>query len=297
MARSSSDLAIYNSRNMQLRKAERQKAKMKMAIQGPSGSGKTYSALLLAFGLCGDWSKVAVIDTENNSADLYSHLGDFQVVELNKPFSPERYVQAIGACEKASIEVIIIDSLSHEWEAEGGILETHSKMSGNSFTNWAKITPAHNSLMRKLLGVNAHVIGTYRTKQDYVLADKGGKMVPEKVGLKAVAREGTDFEYTLVFDLDISHQAKVSKDRTGMFTNQLPFSLSESTGKRIRKWCEVIPNEEKLLHLLHEANNEKQLRELYTEHEAFQNALRPQFTSHWKSTVKPQELSQNGRDH
>jgi hypothetical protein len=279
---------------MQLRKAERRKAKMKMAIHGPSGSGKTYSALLMAFGLSGNWKKVAVIDTENNSADLYAHLGDFQVIELNKPFSPQRYEEAIGACEKAGMEVVIIDSLSHEWEAEGGILETHSKMSGNSFTNWAKITPAHNSLMRKMLGINAHVIGTYRTKQDYILADKGGKMVPEKVGLKAVAREGTDFEYTLVFDLDISHQAKVSKDRTGMFSNQLPFALSENTGKRIQKWCEVIPNEENLLHMLYEAENEKQLRQLYTDHDSFQHSLRPQFIKHWKSVVKPQEITENG---
>lgn len=280
---------------MQLRKAERRKAKMKMAIQGPSGSGKTYSALLLAYGLCGSWEKIAVIDTENNSADLYSHLGDYQVVELSKPFSPERYIEALGACEQAGMDVIIIDSLSHEWEAEGGILETHSKMSGNSFTNWAKVTPAHNSLMRKVLGINAHIIGTYRTKQDYILSDKGGKMVPEKVGLKAVAREGTDFEYTLVFDLDISHQAKVSKDRTGMFRNQLPFTLSESTGKRIKKWCDVIPDEEKLLYMLHEAENEKQLRQLYTDNEAFQHSLRPQFVQHWRNVVKPKEISENGR--
>jgi hypothetical protein len=282
---------------MQLRKSERKRAKIKLAIQGPSGSGKTYSSLLLAFGLCGDWNKVAVIDTENNSADLYAHLGDYQVVELNKPYSPQRYIEAIEACEKAEIEVIIIDSLSPEWESEGGVLETHSKMSGNSFANWGKLTPVHNSLTRKLLSINAHVIGSYRTKQDYVLSDKGGKMVPEKVGLKAIARDGTDFEYTTVFDLDMSHQVKVSKDRTGLFANQLPFVISEATGRKIIKWCNVIPKEEEMLHLLYEAQNEQELRHLYIEHNSFHHSLRPQFKERWKEIVKPQKIIENGTDH
>ena len=104
---------------MELKKASRKAAKIKLGIQGPSGSGKTYSALQLAYGLTGDWSKIAVIDTENHSADLYAHLGEYQVLGLTKPYSPERYIQAIDTCEKAGIEVVIIDSTSAEWEGSG----------------------------------------------------------------------------------------------------------------------------------------------------------------------------------
>ena len=133
---------------MQLQIANRQKVKMKMALQGPSGSGKTYSALLLAFGLCGDWSKIAVIDSETNSSALYADLGKFMVLSLEAPFTPERYIEAISVCETAAMKVIIIDSISHEWEGAGGILEAHSNMTGNSYTNWSKLTPRHNSFVQ-----------------------------------------------------------------------------------------------------------------------------------------------------
>ena len=108
---------------MELHIANRQKVKMKMALQGSSGCGKTMSALLLAFGLCGDWSKVAVIDSENHSSELYAHLGGFNVLNLEPPFTPERYIEAIDKCTKAKMEVIIIDSLSHEWDGIGGLIE------------------------------------------------------------------------------------------------------------------------------------------------------------------------------
>ena len=125
---------------MRLQQAERKQAKIKLGLQGPSGSGKTMSALLMAYGLINDWSKIAIIDTENHSADLYAHLGIYQVLVLDKPFTPERYIEAINICEQADMEAIIIDSISHEWEGVGGILETHGAMLGNSFTNWAKVT-------------------------------------------------------------------------------------------------------------------------------------------------------------
>jgi KaiC/GvpD/RAD55 family RecA-like ATPase len=112
---------------MTIRKAERRNAKIKLALQGPSGSGKTYSALQIAMGLT-ELNNVVVIDTENYSADLYDHVGDFNVIDLGKPFSPEKYIQAIDDSVKAGMKVIIIDSLSHEWEGEGGILDIHSHL-------------------------------------------------------------------------------------------------------------------------------------------------------------------------
>ena len=202
---------------MEIRKASRQRAKIKMALQGPSGSGKTFSALFLAFGLCGDWSKIAIVDTENYSAELYAHLGNFNTVSLSAPFTPEKYIQAIALCETAGIEVIIIDSCSHEWDGAGGILDIHGNMAGNSFTNWSKLTPRHNAFIQAMLQSTSHIIGTIRSKQDYVLQEKNGKMVPEKVGMKGVTRDGMDYEFTLVFELDIKHNAYASKDRTGLF--------------------------------------------------------------------------------
>ena len=95
---------------MQLQKTQRHNVKLRLGISGASGFGKTYSALQLAYGMTQDWSKIAVIDTENASASLYSDLGNFNVLNINPPYSPERYIEAIKMCEKANMEVIIIDS-------------------------------------------------------------------------------------------------------------------------------------------------------------------------------------------
>lgn len=221
-----------------LTKATRKKTKIKIGLAGVSGSGKTYSALLLAKGLVGSWDKVAVIDTENGSADLYAHLGGYSTLTLEAPFTPERYIEAINTCEKAGMEVIILDSMSHEWDGKGGVLETHSALPGNSFTNWAKITPRHNNFIDCILQSPAHIICTMRSKQDYVLNERDGKQIPQKVGLKAITREGVDYEFTLVFDLDIKHNAVASKDRTELFMDKPEFKIDEKTGKTIKAWTE-----------------------------------------------------------
>lgn len=219
---------------MQLQKAQRKRAKIKLGLQGPSGSGKTYSSLLIAYGLSEDYSKVAVIDTENHSASLYAHLGEFHVVNISSPFTPEKYISAIEMCEKAGMEVIIIDSITHEWE---NLLEYHSSLQGNSFTNWSKITPRHNAFVQRVLQSPCHIISTIRTKQDYVLNEKNGRMAPEKVGLKSVQREGLEYEFTLVFDLDMKNNALASKDRTNLFSGKPEIKLSSETGRQILDWC------------------------------------------------------------
>lgn len=220
---------------MQLRQSKRKKAKIKMALQGSAGSGKTYSSLLLAQGLTNnDFSKIAIIDTENGSADLYAHLGSYNVLSLTPPFTPENYIKAIDVCLNSGMEVIIIDSISHCWDE---LLDFHSKLAGNSFTNWAKVTPRQKSFVDKILQADAHIIATMRTKQDYVLNQKDGKYIPEKVGLKAVQRDGLDYEFTLVFDVDIKHLAVSSKDRTGLFMGKPEFVINSYTGKRILDWC------------------------------------------------------------
>ena len=119
----------------------------------------------------------------------------------------------------------------------GDILDTHSQMTGNSFTAWAKLTPRHNAFVQEILQSPVHIIATIRSKQDYVLVDKNGKMVPEKVGLKGITREGMDYEFTLVFDLDIKHNATASKDRTSLFIDKPEFKISVEAGKKILEWC------------------------------------------------------------
>ena len=176
---------------MELRQAKRKNAKMKLALQGSAGSGKTYSALLLASGMA-NWGKIGVIDTENNSAELYSHLGDYNVLQLEKPFTPERYIKAIEICEQAGMEVIIIDSITQEWDGPGGILSIHGAMAGNSFANWNKVKPMHNKFVQKALESQCHIICTIRTKTDYAMTEKNGKVVPEKVGLKGIQNERKD---------------------------------------------------------------------------------------------------------
>ena len=222
---------------MQLQQASRKRARIKMALQGPSGSGKTMSALLAAFGLCNDWNKIAVIDAENHSAELYSHLGQYNVVNIGAPYNPEKYITAINLCEQGGMDVIIIDSISHEWEGSGGIIDMHSNMTGNSFTNWGKLTPRHNAFIQAILQSACHIIGTIRSKQDYVLNEKNGKMIPEKVGLKGVTRDGMDYEFTLVFDVDIKHNVTASKDRTGLFNDKPEFRITVDTGRMIADWC------------------------------------------------------------
>jgi hypothetical protein len=169
-------------------------------------------------------------------------LGNYNVLSLSAPFIPERYIEAIRICEKAGIDVIVIDSVSHEWEGTGGILETHGNMLGNSFTNWSKLTPRHNVFIQSILQSPCHIIATIRSKQDYVLNERNGKYVPEKVGLKGVTREGLDYEFTIVFDLDIKHYAVASKDRTGLFMDKPQFLITDKIGLRLKSWCNDVTN-------------------------------------------------------
>ncbi len=260
---------------MELRQATRKQAKIKMALQGPSGSGKTMSALLLAYGITGNWDKIAVIDTENHSADLYAHLGSYNVLPMNKPYTPERYIDAIDMCEKAGMEVIILDSITHEWDGTGGILDIHQTMIGNSFTNWAKVTPRHNAFVQRFLQSPSHIIATIRTKQDYVLSEKNGKMVPEKVGLKGVTREGMDFEFTLVFDLDIKHMASASKDRTGLFMDKPESVITPETGRMILEWCDTGIKLSDILEEIRTSDSVEHLRTLLRRYPQYRKELEP----------------------
>lgn len=226
---------------MQILKAQRTRAKARVGISGPSGSGKTYSALLFAYGLVGDWEKICVIDSEVGSSNNYAHLGEFNVLELSAPFSPDRYIEAIKAAESAGMEAIIIDSVSHEWDGKGGCLEindhlANTKYKGNTWAAWSETTPRHQKFIEAIVGSKAHIIATSRSKTETTLVD--GK--PKKVGTKDIQRDWFEYEMTLMFNIDRdSHFAMAVKDRTSLFIDRDPFKLSIQTGEEFRKWLET----------------------------------------------------------
>lgn len=225
---------------MKLEKATRKKAKLRLNLSAPSGAGKTYSALLLAKGLVGDWAKIAVIDTENSSASLYEHLGDFNTIDLRPPFSPERYIQAIEACVNAGMECIIIDSSSHEWNGAGGCIEINEKLAqtkykGNTWSAWNETTPRHDKFVNTMLQCSSHIITCTRSKMETVMGDD--KKI-KKVGMKDIQRDGWEYELTVSLTIDRdSHCAIASKDRTELFEGKDPFVITEETGKLIAEWC------------------------------------------------------------
>lgn len=221
---------------MKFVKAERKQAKLRLALSGPAGSGKTWSALLIAQGLGG---KIAVIDTERGSASLYSHLFEFQTLQLDPPYSPERFIEAIGAAEHGGFDVLVIDSISHEWNGSGGCLEinealANSKFRGNTWAAWNVTTPRHRAFLDKILQTPLHVIATMRSKTETVQGDD--KKV-RKIGMKAEQREGAEYEFTTMLELEhAQHIAVATKDRTNLFTE--PHVITPDTGKRLRAWLE-----------------------------------------------------------
>lgn len=230
---------------MAFRKALRSKSRLRLGLSGASGSGKTWSALSIANGLTGSWDKVAIIDTENGSADLYAERGPYSVCTLTAPYEPKKYIDAIKDAENAGFGCIIIDSLTHAWSGEGGMLDIQGKIAdsgkGNSYTAWRTVTPMHNRLVETILTSPCHIIVTARSKTEYVLEEeiKNGRkiQVPKKVGMAPIYRDGLEYEMTVFFELAQDHTASVSKDRTGLFDGRY-FVPDDSTGKELLAWLE-----------------------------------------------------------
>lgn len=222
---------------MKFEKAMRKKAKLRLALTGPSGAGKTYSALIIAKSMGGT---IAFIDTEKGSASLYSNDFDFDVLELEPPFTPERFIQAIEAAESAGYDNVIIDSMSHEWNGVGGCLEeldviSKAKFKGNSHAAWSEITPRHRKFLDAILRTNLHVIATMRSKTE--TAQMEGSKKVQKLGLKSEQRDGVEYEFTTVLDINHeTHVAIASKDRTGLFSSGDYTILDASVGQRLVAW-------------------------------------------------------------
>jgi len=226
----------------------RAKSKLRMALTGVSGAGKTLGALYIAYGLTGDWSKIAVIDTEHERARMYANrtdlgTGKFLYCPLYPPYTAERYTSLVK--EAASVVgpdgVVIVDSFSHAWNNEGGVLDVKDRIAAqagkNSYTAWNEAGKVQNSLVNTILAVGCHTIVTMRSKMDYVMQEnERGKTQPVKVGLAPVQRDDTEYEFDIVLDIARSHIATASKDVT--FLDKYGEIITPELGRQLKAWLD-----------------------------------------------------------
>lgn len=278
---------------MAIRKAERKKAKLRLGMAAPAGGGKTYGALEIAFGIGG---KIGMIDTEHGSGDLYAHLGEYDIINIEAPYTVAKYLDAIKEFETAGYKTIIIDSLSHAWAGDGGLLDKQGKITdktGNSYAAWRTVTPDHNSLVEAMLASPCHIIATMRSKQEYVQEKNDqGKTIVRKLGLAPVQREGMEFEFTVVMDISTDHMASVSKDRTGLYDGKY-FKLSRKTGQELAEWLELgiePPKDIKTLakeyvRQIELSETTGELADVLAKHLALDNELRKELPD-WAARIK-----------
>lgn len=224
----------------------RAKSKARIALTGPSGSGKTLSALYLAFGITGDWSKIALIDTEHERGRFYANREDFKTgsflySSMTPPYDPDKYIDYVQSAAQAVGEdgVVIVDSFSHAWDNTGGVLDIKSQIAQqrgkNDYTAWDEAGKIQNNLVNTILSVNCHTIVTMRAKMAYAMeVNERGKTVPVKIGLAPVQRENTEYEFDIVFQLDRQHTATLSKDTT--FLDSWSGVITPELGKQLGEW-------------------------------------------------------------
>lgn len=225
---------------MQFQKATKKRSKARIALDGPSGAGKTYTALIAAT-VMAEGGKIAVIDTERGSASLYADKFEFDVLELDN-FDPRQYIEAIEAAEKTGYSVIVIDSLSHAWEGEGGALDQVDKaakrLQGNSFAAWKDVTPLQRRLVDAMLQSPCHIIATMRSKMDYVQEkdEKTGKTIIRKVGMAPVQRQGMEYEFTIVGDMDVDHNLMITKSRCDIMADAVENKPAAKFWQKLLDW-------------------------------------------------------------
>lgn len=221
---------------MAFEKAKKEQIWLKILLNGPSGSGKTYSALRMATGIANaSGGKVAAIDTENRRIRYYADEFNFDDMTLEDPYSPEKYVEAIEEACAAGYNVLIIDSLSHEWSY---CLDLVNNMPGtNTYTKWKTVTPRHDAFKEKILQSPIHIIATVRGKDEYVLQDENGKKVPKKVGMGYSQRDGLEFDYTVTLNIDQdTHRYSAAKDNSHLFEGRFDV-ITEKDGEALFKWA------------------------------------------------------------
>jgi hypothetical protein len=213
--------------------ASKQQARARVAFSGASGSGKTFWALSWATVLA-DGERIAVIDTERGSASLYADTFNFDVLEMRPPYHPDRLVEALAGATQAGYRVIVVDSLTHFWSGQGGVLEivdqASSRFKGNTHAAWQVGTPIQQRMVDALLGFDGHLIATMRAKTEWVMEpDDRGKVTPRKVGLAPQQRSDIEFEFTMMLELEAStHRAHVAKSRFANFADKV-FAPQDTT--------------------------------------------------------------------
>ena len=224
---------------MKFTKATRNTTTIKLALCGPSGAGKSYSALRLARGLVGPAGRIAYIDTENQSAKLYSDVTEFFHCDLEAPFEYRKFIDAVHEAEQAGFDCVVIDSLSALWTWVLDHKSNLDRKGGNSFTNWNDAGKIFNEALQVILQSKIHVIACMRSKQEYVLQEENSKgrtvQVPKKVGLAPIMRDSIEYEFTTVLEIGMDHNCTPSKDRTGLFVDKT-FQITERTGEQIAHW-------------------------------------------------------------
>jgi hypothetical protein len=245
--------------NFEIVRAQRSQARLRLGLTGPSGGGKTWSSLLVAKGIVeallagGGVSgtiegKIGLIDTERKSAQLYSHLVPFDCIEMEAPYSVDRYLAALRQFEKAGYLVVVIDQVTHAWSGVGGLLEVAERLSKgqgqNSFNAWATATPEYQRFVDGLLASPCHLICTMRQKTKWELTEKqnaSGRMVksPTRIGLAPEMRAGFEYEFTTLLGLSVEgNVATCLKDRSQVFgeIGEACGRLDESWGRRLTAW-------------------------------------------------------------
>jgi hypothetical protein len=224
-------------------RATRKQLKLRMALCGPTGAGKTRSALRIAKYL---GQRIAVIDSENRSASKYvgcPDVPDFDVLELDS-FAPKTYVDAIHDAEREGYDVIIVDGISQAWNGKDGALEMVDKaakrsQTGNSFTAWRDITPLHNQFVDAMVRCKAHLIVTMRSKTEWVLEEnERGKKVPRKIGMAPEQRNGVEFEFDVVGDLDTDHNLLITKTRCDALDGAMINKPGRDVAEMLSAWLE-----------------------------------------------------------
>lgn len=218
--------------------ATRAATKARIALSGPSGSGKTYTGLALAHGL-GD--SIAVIDSERGSASKYVGVNGwaFKTVAPGS-FAPDSLTELLAHGAAEGFDVMLIDSLSHYWMGVDGMLEQVDRRTkgGNSFgTGWKDMRPSERRMIDALISYPGHLIVTMRVKTEYVIEENDrGKKAPKKVGMKPEQREGIEYEFDLVGDLDLDNVLTVSKSRIPGLTRAVVPEPGRELAEQVRDW-------------------------------------------------------------
>lgn len=229
----------------QVKKAKREKIYAKIALMAPSGGGKTYGSLRLATGMAeeikketGKDARILMVNTEQKRGYYYANEFDYDIIDLEAPYEPEKFVDVIKFAQDEGYDILILDSTSPEWDGAGGCLELQQK-AGGTYQAWGKITPRHDRFIHAIADSPIHVIATMRGKDQYEMnTDEKGKKTVQKLGVGAKQRDGFEYEFTCTFLIDQkTSTSEAQKDNTHLFQNRGAILLSEQDGRDIIKWA------------------------------------------------------------